>query len=183
MARQADLTADERRAALVRAASVDFHELKATLFCRYPAWEWATFARFGWRDTSSGLVVTLASLDAPRAGDLDEKVAHVAIQEPYSLRVALAADDHPLAIGVMHSHPHGSLTAPSTIDDRMDSYYACYFSDFAPGRPYVSLIFAEREGRLYGTGRVHWRETWQRVGRFLVDGVTVTVDGVRHVSS
>jgi hypothetical protein len=183
MAFQARLVADATPSALVRASGTDFRALKALLFRRYPAWEWATFARFGWRDTPSGLVLTLAGLDTPKAGEMDEDVGHVALQEPYSLRIALAADDHPLAIGVVHSHPLGAFTEPSMIDDGMDTYYASYFSDFAPDRPYLSLIFAEREGSLFGSGRVHWRNKWHRVNRFLIDGVTISVDGERHASN
>lgn len=165
---------------LVRAAGNDFTSLRRALFRRYPEWEWATFARFGWRPTPSGLVLTLASLDQPNPGDLDEDVGHVAIRETYSIRVALAAEHHPLAVGVIHSHPEGAFTFPSTVDDDMDAYYASYFPDFCPDRPYASLIFAERGGALFGTGRVHWRGQWFPVERILLDGVRVDVDGARH---
>lgn len=161
---------------LVRAGRQDFQQLKDLLFSRYPSWEWATFARFGWRPTPSGLVLFLNGLDTPEKNDLDTSVGHVAIQEPYSLRVALQAELHPMAIGVIHSHPSGSLTLPSTIDDGMDRYYAEYFADFAPQRPYVSLIFAERNSTVYGTGRVFWGGKWYPVGRFAVPGVHAGVD-------
>ena len=176
MAGKARLSADGQPGVVVRAAGPDFQQLRRILFQRYPQWEWATFARFGWRVTPSGLVITLAGLDPPNPGDLDESVGHVAIQEPYSLRIALAADEHPLSIGVIHSHPKGSLTFPSTIDDEMDGYYAEYFGDFAADRPYVSLIFGDRRDILFGTGRVYWRGVWYPVERFLVDGLSVGVD-------
>jgi hypothetical protein len=85
-----------------------------------------------------------------------------------------------LAVGVVHSHPRGSLTHPSSTDDQMDLYYASYFNDFARDRPYVSLIFGEREQVVFGTGRVCWRGQWRTVERFLIDGVTITVDDARH---
>jgi tRNA A37 threonylcarbamoyladenosine dehydratase len=182
MAREGRLTADSQPGVLVRAAGADFQQLRTVLFRRYPEWEWATFAQFGWRETPGGLVLSLASVDSPNEGDVDETVGHVAIQEPYSLRVALAAEEHSLAVGVIHSHPQGAFTSASRIDDGMDGYYASYFADFAPDRPYVSLIFAERGGALFGTGRVQWRGEWYPVERFLVEGLRVNVDGARPVS-
>ena len=161
---------------IVRAAESDVAALRALLFRRHPHREWATFARFGWRETSSGLVLTLATLDQPRLGDLDESVGHVAIDEAYTLRVALAAESHQLAVAVVHSHPEGSLTLPSHIDDDMDAYYARYFGDFAPGRPYVSLIFSRRGGRDFGTGRVFWGGRWHAVEGFIFDHAPTAVD-------
>lgn len=117
--------------ALLRTAAPEHETLLATLFTRYPDAEWATFARFGWRETPDGLVLTLAALDPPMDGDLDDAVGHVAIQEPYTVRIARLAERHALAVGVVHSHPQDSRTVPSWIDDDMDSYYADYFADFA----------------------------------------------------
>lgn len=165
---------------LVRASRATFLELVELLFSRYPEREWAAFARFGWRPTSRGLVLTLAAIDKPERGELDAAVPHVAIQESYSLRIALATDEHPLGVGVVHSHPRGSLTLPSHIDDGMDQYYAKYFADFAPGRPYSSLIFGQRGPALYGTGRVFWEGQWHSVGRFAVEGLDVRVDEPVH---
>lgn len=161
---------------LLRAADPEISALRALLFRRYPHDEWATFARFGWRDTPAGLVVTLAALDTPRPNDLDEEAAHVVIREPYTLRVALGAERHPLAVGVIHSHPEGSRTYPSFIDDDMDAYYADYISGFAPDRPYVSLIFAERDSALAASGRVYWRGRWRPVNRFAIERTAVTCD-------
>src|SRR5690348_16091956 len=45
--------------AVIRMASADADTLFAVLFRRYPEFEWATFARFGWRETPSGLVLSL----------------------------------------------------------------------------------------------------------------------------
>jgi molybdopterin/thiamine biosynthesis adenylyltransferase len=180
MAFQARLTAGAQPGAIVRATGSNLLELRTVLFRRYPEWEWATFAQFGWRETPAGLVVTLVRLLVAGTDDLDETVGHVAIQESYSLRVALAAEASPLAVGVIHSHPDGALTLPSVIDDGMDRYYASYFADFAPDRPYISLIFAERSGALFGSGRVHWRGHWHSVDRFLVDGSHIDVDRDRE---
>src|SRR5262245_24503266 len=76
---------------ILRLADPEFSALKKTVFKRYPRWEWATFARFGWRETADSLVISLTSLDLPEIGDLNESVGHVAIDEKYSLRVALTA--------------------------------------------------------------------------------------------
>jgi tRNA A37 threonylcarbamoyladenosine dehydratase len=85
------------------------------------------------------------------------------------LRTALAAEAHPLAIGIAHSHPEGCQPAPSYIDDDMDGYYASYFQDFASNRPYVSLILSQIEGELTLSGRVYWHGEWFQVSRFAVE--------------
>lgn len=145
---------------VLRVASPEFEELQSLIFRRYPNLEWATFARFGWRDVGDALVVTLASIDPPKNGDLDEKVGHVAFDEQYTLRTALAAEKHVLAVGVIHSHPENCAPKPSPIDDDMDSYYSQYFADFAPNRPYVSLIFSIVAKQLVISGRIFWGGKW-----------------------
>ena len=145
---------------ILRVAAPEFEELQHLVFRRYPNFEWATFARFGWRDTGDALVVTLASIDTPKNSDLDENVEHVAFDEQYTLRVALAAEKHVLAVGVIHSHPENYAPRPSTVDDDMDGYYSQYFSDFAPNRPYVSLIFSIVAKQLVISGRVFWGGKW-----------------------
>lgn len=176
MARQTELTTAGGRPVLVRAAAPEIDDLWALLFRRYPDEEWATFARFGWRETPDGLVLTLTALDAPGTHDLDDDAGHVVICEPYSLRVALTAERHPFAVGIIHSHPAGGWTLPSLIDDDMDGYYADYFGGFAPGRPYVSLIFArDAEGALSGSGRVFWQGRWHKVERFAFERRHVAV--------
>jgi molybdopterin/thiamine biosynthesis adenylyltransferase/proteasome lid subunit RPN8/RPN11 len=145
---------------IVRFAEGSLNELQKVVFRRYPSYEWATFARFGWRHTADALVVTFASIDAPTVGDLNEDVGHVAIDEQYSLRMALNAEKHRLAVGVIHSHPKGGAPFPSHIDDDMDTYYARYFSDFAPNRPYVSLILSMVRGKLVISGRAYWQGSW-----------------------
>src|SRR5687767_4549830 len=113
--------------AIVRLAAPEWDSLRDTVFSRYPHEEWATFARFGWRVTDHGLVLTLAHVDTPATGELDETVGHVAITEPYTLRIALAAERHKLAVGVIHSHPKECPPIPSRTDDNMDEYYWSYF--------------------------------------------------------
>ncbi|MBI3864175.1 MAG: ThiF family adenylyltransferase [Planctomycetia bacterium] len=151
---------------IVRIANPELDLLTRLVFSRYPRWEWATFARFGWRERGDGLVISLAALEPPTTGDLDSRVGHVAIQEPYTLRVALAAEKHPLAVGVIHSHPREGVPEPSSIDDDMDGYYAQYLQGFAPSRPYVSLILSQIHGQLVMSGRVFWRGAWHVVKRF-----------------
>src|SRR2546428_3924847 len=145
---------------ILRVAAPEFDVLKRIVLKRYPDWEWATFARFGWRATPGVLIVTLAAIDPPEAGDLDERVGHVAIDERYTLRMALSAEKHPLAVGVIHSHPKEGAPHPSSIDDDMDTYYSAYFADFAPRRPYVSLILSVVRGKLVISGRVFWQGQW-----------------------
>ena len=169
MVRQTHIVSTSRVPVTVRMASPEFDDLCALVFRRYPDLEWASFARFGWRETSKGLVITLAGLDTPAQGDLDELVGHVKIAEPYTLRTALAAEGHPLAVGIIHSHPEGCRPQPSSIDDDMDGYYGSYFEDFAPGRPYVSLIFSRIDEELALSGRVRWHGKWLQVGRFAIE--------------
>jgi molybdopterin/thiamine biosynthesis adenylyltransferase len=154
---------------IVRMASPEQRELLRLLFCRYPHHEWATFARFGWREIRNGLILTLAAVDSPGPGDLDEAVGHVSILEPYTLRIALAAEKHPLAVAVFHSHPRGCPPHPSPTDDDMDSYYSGYFADFAPERPYISIIVTNLGESLVLSGRVFWRGKWLQVQRFCTE--------------
>lgn len=166
---------------LLRTAAPEHEQLLDVLCARYPNAEWATFARFGWRETPMGLVITLAALDLPAPGDLDSEVAHVAIQEPYTVRIARLADTHPLAVGVIHSHPEGYRTAPSRIDDDMDAYFADYFADFAPDRPYVSVIFArDPDGSIRASGRAFWNGRWWPISRVLSPMGAVHVDAHRR---
>lgn len=146
-----------------RATASGFDTLCEVVFRRYPDYEWATFAHFGWRATPDGLVLTLARLVPPDADDLDDAVGHVAIREPYTLRVALDAEQHPLGVGVIHSHPRHCAPSPSAVDDDMDGYYSRYFEGFAPNRPYVSLILADLETGPVVCGRVWWERQWRRV--------------------
>jgi ThiF family protein len=159
---------------IVRIARPEFDRLRELLFRRYPDEEWATFARFGWRSSPLGLVCTLAHLCEPRPGDMDDSVGHVRLLEPYSLRLALEAEQDRLAVGVIHSHPRECRPLPSTIDDDMDGYYSDYFPAFAKDRPYVSLIFSEMHGSLVGSGRIWFRDRWREVTHFKIERVPAT---------
>jgi molybdopterin/thiamine biosynthesis adenylyltransferase len=167
---------------ILRAASPEFQELRRLVFRRHPEREWASFAWFGWRETPTALVVTLAALEPPRPGDVDETYDHVRIHASYSTRMALAAERHRLAVGLVHSHPSGWAPHPSDIDDDMDAYYADYFAGFAPDRPYVSLILSEIDGVTALSGRVCWRGRWQAVRHGAIErdpAVEVWPDGDR----
>lgn len=181
MAGQTNLIRIAQCDVVARISKIEFEALASLLFRRYPEHEWATFARFGWRETKDGLVVSLASLDAPDSEDMNEFVGHVQIMEPYTLRIALLSEKHPLAVGVIHSHPEDCLPAPSSIDDDMDGYYARYFNDFAPRRPYVSLILSRVNGALILSGRIHWQGVWHGVEKFVVE--TTQVDTWRRNGS
>ncbi len=175
MAQKIELNREPGHSALVRMADPDAARLYELLRRRYPSEEWGTFARFGWRAVGEELLLCLASLDEPLVGDLDERVGLVRINSRYTKRIALEAEKHGLAVGVIHSHPESYAVGPSWIDDDMDSYYAGHFAGFAPDRPYVSLIFAwDRSGRLAASGRVHWRGVWRKVERFYVPGPPAT---------
>ena len=118
------------------------------------------------------LVLTAVAVDSPRLGELDNRVPHVAIQEPYSLRIALEAERHEFAVGVAHSHPRSCLPIASTIDDDMDHYYAEYLAGFTSARPYPSLILSEIDGELVVSGRVWFRDHWLPVTRCVVEGAS-----------
>jgi tRNA A37 threonylcarbamoyladenosine dehydratase len=167
---------------IVRAAAPEINQLWEVLFRRYPNAEWATFARFGWRETINGLVLTLSALDPAVTGDLDEDAGHVVIHEPYTLRVAIEAERHSLAVGIIHSHPAGGRTWASRVDDDMDQYYARYFEDFAPNRPYISLIFAREGDVLSGTGRVYWKGRWHAVEHFSFERSHVAIGNYTYPS-
>jgi molybdopterin/thiamine biosynthesis adenylyltransferase len=53
----------------------------------------------------------------------------------------------------------------------MDGYYGPYVNDFAPNRPYVSLIFSKIDGELALSGRVSWRGEWLQVQQFAVERI------------
>ena len=176
---------EHKKRFLLRVADPEFTELLRLVFQRYPNFEWATFARFGWRDTGDSIVVTLAHIDNPESGDLDSSVANVSFNEQYTLRIALAAEQHVLAVGVVHSHPQDAEPAPSKIDDEMDAYFSRYFQDFAPGRPYVSLIMSMVSNQLVLSGRIHWGGEWIILERTLSQGhdiATSPISGIERLS-
>lgn len=129
------------------------------------ATEWGSFARFGWRQTPEQLVVTLAALDRAQAGELESENCRIQINAAYIRRMALAAQDHALAVGFIHAHPPGASPTPSAADLEMDQYLAGYFADFAPGRPFISLIFSQMEEETAVSGRVFFDGQWVEIGR------------------
>lgn len=152
---------------LVRLANPELDRLLAAAFVRYPHHESGLLVRFGWRQTASDLVLTLASIEAPGDGDLDLSRSNVAFTEQFLVRTALLAERDSLAIGVVHSHPAGYVPRPSYIDDDMDSYLSSYFEGFAPARPYVSLIASRVEDRILMSARVKVDGRWLDASRFL----------------
>lgn len=167
---------------IVRFERKQWSALCATLFARYPDEEWAAWVRYGWRRSGETLVLTAVAIDPPRQGELDPRVSHVAIQEPYSLRIALEAERHEFAVGVVHSHPMACLPIASVIDDDMDHYYAEYLVGFTGGRPYPSLILSEIDGEVVVSGRVWFDDQWLPVTRCVVEGAAQRLWVGREVS-
>ena len=166
---------------LVRLANPELDRLLAAAFARYPRRESGLLVRFGWRQTASDLVLTLADIEAPGDGDLDLSRPNVAFTEPYLVRTALLAERDPLAVGVVHSHPAGRVPRPSYIDDDMDSYLSSYFEGFAPARPYVSLIVSRVDDRTLMSARVKVDGRWLGASRFLT--VERSITNWRHASA
>ncbi|MDE2823736.1 MAG: ThiF family adenylyltransferase [Chloroflexota bacterium] len=152
---------------IVRLANPELDHLLEAAFARYPRRESGLLVRFGWRQTASDLVLTLANVEDPGDGDLDLSRPNVAFTEQFLVRTALLAERDSLAIGVVHSHPEGHIPHPSHIDDNMDSYLSSYFEGFAPGRPYVSLIASRVDGRTLMSARVKVDGRWLEASRFL----------------
>jgi hypothetical protein len=159
---------------VVRIGILEAEHLKRLLFSRYPFDEWAAFGRFGWRSTPDALILTLASVEPPEPGELNESAGHVVINEPFTLRMALSAEQGSLGVGVFHSHPLDCAPHPSHIDDDMDGYYSDYFSGFTPGRPYVSIIVSLVRDELVISGRVFWESEWHAVSHFTVEHTPCT---------
>lgn len=150
---------------LLRLAAPELPRLEALLFERPVPSEWATLARFGWRETPNGLVVTLAALDEPQPGDVVGTDKTIRLEAPYLRRIALLAETHPLAVGLIHAHPLDRPPWPSPLDDEMDTYLADYYADFAKERPFVSLILSRIDGGIAVYGRVFWKGRWAEIGR------------------
>ena len=159
---------------LVRLANPELDRLLAAAFARYPRRGSGLLVRFGWRQTASDLVLTLANIEAPGDGDLDISRPNVAFTEQFLVRTALLAERDPLAVGVVHSHPAGHVPRPSHIDDDMDSYLSSYFEGFAPARPYVSLIASRVEDRTLMSDRVKVDGRWLDASRFLTVERSIT---------
>jgi molybdopterin/thiamine biosynthesis adenylyltransferase len=120
-------------------------KLEQLVFSRYPACEWGTFFRFGYRITPWGLHVSFVEPLEPQAGDLKQDSGIVEFSAKYILRAQLALEDDALGIGVIHSHPEGCRTSASSLDNDMDAYFGAEFATYSAGRPYVSLRVARSE--------------------------------------
>src|SRR5919109_806018 len=137
---------DSNKVCLFRIMAADREELEKLLFKRYPSREWGTFFRFGYRITSWGIHITFVDALEPKAGDLKRTSGIVEFAPGYILRSQLALAATALGIGIVHSHPMGCSTYPSSLDDDMDGYFASEFALYGGRRPYVSLRVAKDEG-------------------------------------
>ena len=151
--------------ALLRIAEPELEQLRAQVLAGASNRERGCFARFGWRETADGLVLVVAGLELPEAGEISGSEDRITIAHPYLRRVAVAARAHPLAIGFIHSHPFGTSPAHSPLDDELDGYLAGYLADFGRGRPFVSLILVQLDDGIAVTGRVFHAGGWAAVTR------------------
>ncbi len=153
---------------LVRLCAPELDALERRLLAD-DARESATFVRLGWRETPQGLVLALAGVDPPPDGAVAGGADAVRIDGRYLRAVALAAESHPLAVGLVHAHPAGAEPRPSAADDEMDAYLGDYLADFAPGRPFASLILSRVAGdtgpEIALAGRVRTGDAWRPVTR------------------
>jgi len=127
--------------------------------------EWGSFALFGWRELPDGLLLSLAALDPPQAGEMEATYQNVSVRAPYMRRLALAAEKHGLAPGFIHVHPPGTPPAPSMADEELARYLSAYFADFAPGRPFASLILSAMDSEIAVSGQVLYAGRWRDVTR------------------
>jgi hypothetical protein len=161
----------QRQHCVFRIQKSDREKLESHIFQRYPAREWGTFFRFGFRRTPWGLAACFIGLERPRPGDLDRSSPVTVFRSRYILRAHHIVEDGPFAAGVIHSHPQGANTLPSPSDDDMDNYFGEEFSQYGKGKPYVSLIFARtRYGDFRFTGRVFDGGKWYPVTNLLTVG-------------
>ena len=164
-------SAIQKGSAILRITDKDRAALERFLYKRYPDREWGTFFRFGFRRTRWGIALTFIDGLLPKAGDLRRDSPIVTINSEYSLRAVDAVSESPFGIGMIHSHPEGAATFPSSLDDDMDGYYAPFFEDYAPHRPYCSLIFSRSSAGVFRfTGRIHVDGKWLRVDELLTVG-------------
>lgn len=166
-----EIRLDNSRCGIFRISDQCRASLEAHLYKRYPDREWGTFFRFGFRRTHWGIALSFIDGLWPQPGDLRRDSPIVTINSEYSLRAIDAVSDSPFGVGMIHSHPEGGGTLPSSLDDDMDGYYSKHFEDYAPGRPYCSLIFSRSadEGFRF-TGRVHIDGQWLPVNELMTIG-------------
>lgn len=154
---------------ILRMQEADLRSLERVVFTRYPEREWGTFIRFGYRRTSWGLSLSLVDLMPPGPGEMDRQSPLAVFRDTYSRRAFHMAAG-PLAVGVVHSHPEGCWTWPSSLDDDMDGYFARELSAYSSGKPYCSLILQRSEAGLTFSGRVHDRGRWLHLSILLTIG-------------
>ncbi len=151
----------EGRRCILRIRDTDMVALQKHVFQRYPDREWGTFFRFGFRRTSWGLALSYIDPLLPAPGDLDRQQGLTRFTDQYSRRAFRLAGETSVAVGVVHSHPEGSKTWPSALDDDMDQYFAREIGAFSGGRPYCSLILQRSDSTgLTFTGRVFDKGQW-----------------------
>jgi hypothetical protein len=171
------LVEDSRRS-ILRVRSSGLAALEKHVYQRYPQREWGTFFEFGYRRTSWGLALSYVDGFWPEPGDLDRQVGLTRFVDQYSRRAFHHTAASPLAMGVVHSHPQGCCTYPSSLDDDMDSYFAREFGAYGNGKPYCSLILQHHP--LTGftfTGRVYDRGEWLPVEKLLTVGDKIELFG------
>lgn len=163
------------REAIWRIRDSDQEKLFRLLFHRYPAREWGTFFKFGFRRTRWGILITWVDSLKPEPGDLDRGSPVVEFRPGYIRRALETFEEGPLAVGVIHSHPEGCAVSSSMSDDDMDSYYAEEFERFSGGRPYASIIIAkDGEGELHFSGRIFDRGNWFNLTTCLTIGKKIS---------
>ena len=166
-----DITMGTSRRCIFRITDKCRAGLERHLYKRYPEYEWGIFFRFGFRRTRWGIALTFIDGLWPQAGDLRRDSPIVTINSEYSLRAVDAVSDSPFGVGMIHSHPEGSRTFPSSLDDDMDGYYSKLFEGYCFGRPYCSLIFSRSSGRQFRfSGRVRVDGEWLPVDELLTVG-------------
>lgn len=172
MATPLNLKGMKNNKAIVRIASPENAKLWEVIFKRYPDKEWGTFVRFGWVETSKGLVLTLKVVDKPTENDLNDDNWMTEINSQYIRKILRNTNSHPFATGFVHSHPEGYGTHPSDLDDDMEAY--C--SDLLKGyndRPFISLIFSKSGERVSASGRVYWKGECFTIDRFAIQNCKV----------
>jgi hypothetical protein len=164
----------QQKCCLFRIQETDRKNLERLIFQRYPAKEWGSFFRFGFRRTSWGLAASFVGSERPVPGDLDRSSPITEFRSRYILRAQHIVEDEPVAVGVIHSHPRGSGTFPSDTDDDMDGYFSKEFCLYGKGKPYISLIFSRcADGSFRFTGRVYDRGEWFPVTELLTVGASL----------
>ncbi len=160
-----------QRHALFRLTEAQQRSLLKLLFSRYPHREWGSLLRFGFRRTPWGVSLSLVDTVPPGPDDLDRRSSIVEFRPAYIRKALRALETDDLGLGVIHSHPLGSATWPSDLDDDMDEYFAELFGPYGTHRPYVSLIVSRnRDGGLRFSGRVRDGDEWLPVRSWITVG-------------